>query len=167
MEKIKYYLKVYIDSSYFSQKKEAFCCYYFFGLLDDDVKGNFFFSIGAVNNSALSEYLGVEKTLEKIDKYLHKRSISHSRVEIDVFTDLQVLPRQYKKWIPPPMNQRMIDSFSRICKILSKFKKAEIFWVQRSENPAGKLLEKNLKDRKIKDIEIKRSTVSFKDVMNL
>jgi hypothetical protein len=166
MEKIKYYLKIYIDSSYLPGKKEAYTCYYFTGILDARVEETAFFSVGVVNNSALSEYLGIEKSLEKIDRFLHKKSISHSKVEVDIFTDLQVLPRQYKKWIPPPKNQKMMESLSRICKILDKFKKADIFWAERSVNPAGKLLEKNLNNNKIKGIGNKEEKTIFKDILN-
>jgi len=101
---------------------------------------------------------------------LRNNKISHSKINIDLFTDLQVLPRQYKKWIPPPKETKLIHSFSRICEFLKKFKNADIFWVERKNNPAGKILERFIKEGKEKIKTGKNSflnddyKITFKDL---
>lgn len=145
-----FYLKIYVDSTFEPKSKQAYCCYQFEGLIGTRIQECQIISMGISSDSAFSEYLGIEKSLIQIEKYLKNNKISHSKITIDLFTDLQVLPRQYKKWIPPPKETKLIKSFARICEILKKFKKADIFWIERKNNPAGKILEKFIKEGKEK-----------------
>ncbi len=150
MKNKKFYLKVYVDSAFIPKTKEAFSCYYMYGTLDEKIDSDAFISCGFTPNSTYSEYLGIEKTIIQIIKLVNKRSISLSKVDIIIYTDLQVLPRQYKKWIPPPLDEQIRNCYIRICSYLQKFHTADIFWIERGENLAGKLLDKKLQSFFIK-----------------
>lgn len=142
MRKEKYYIKVYVDSSYQSEDNNAYCCYVFEGFINEKVNHEEIFSLGTTPDSAFSEYLGVEKTLIKLESFLKKRNISKKRIHLTIYTDLQNIPRQYKNWILPPLDLRISRCFSRIRQLLLKYYKADIFWIPRNQNIAGKLLER-------------------------
>lgn len=165
MKKSQYYLRIYIDSSYQPKEKKAYCCFYFEGILKEKINYSEVFSLGDVKDSAFSEYLGVEKTLSKLESFLIKKRTSKHKVEITIYTDLQTLPRQFKKWIPPPLDPRISSCFSRICHFLSNYCKADIFWIERKENIAGRMLEKSIKKDFIEKSENKTDNkVYFSDL---
>ena len=92
-----YILKVYVDSSFDPESKQAYCCYCLGGMLIDNKERTEFINLGKSSDSAYTEYLGIEKTLCKIEKYLRASNISKSKVKLIVYSDLQSFARQYNK----------------------------------------------------------------------
>ena len=162
-----YILKVYVDSSFEPKTKQAYCCYCLGGLLIDNEEITEFINLGKSSDSAYSEYLGIEKTLYKIKKYLRASNISKSKVKLVIYSDLQSFARQYNKWIPPPKDFKILSCYIRIMDLLSKFHKVDVRWVERGQNIAGKVLEKSdMILKKNQDKKTGESKMTFGKIIN-
>lgn len=160
-------LRVYVDSTFQPKDKQSYCCYYLEGLLNNEfVKEDKIINLGKTPDSTTTEYFGIEKTLFQIEKLIKSKKISKHKISLVVYTDLQVLPRQYKKWIAPPLDEVISKCFSRICEHLSKYNKADIFWIERKENIAGKILERFVNEGKKKENE-STDFVFFKKIFEI
>jgi hypothetical protein len=133
---------LYSDAAYYPDRREglgAFHIEVWRGFDAEEEVLSDIIKLGSIADSTLAEYVGCERALIHLKQKVLNGTGSR-RVALKLRVDNQVLA-QVLKGLKLPLQVQLDRCAARIRRLLADFAQYDVDWIQRADNPAGRLLE--------------------------